>query len=546
MKHSISKKILKATLYWLEIIVVLIAAISVLIVNHITSTDSNALITQCCKQEQERFNCEFKILENSVETIANYVADLEEESSSEDELFSDEFCNKVQDMTLSIASRTDGAMAVYFRYNPDLTGSGTQGFFWSRNNDTEDFAYCDPTDILQYDLDDTEHVGWFYEPKNKHEALWMSPYYNKNLDVFMISYVVPYYTQSGDFLGVIGMDIDFEKIIRMTEDVSLYKTGKIKLIDLTAYLVYSSGENDTVCEENLSTTVYNHVTTVSQDETTLKLKDDNGKRYITSMSALENGMKLMLLVPQSEINAQRNNMLMLFAVLVVIIIIITVLNIVKVTNKIVNPLKILTRITGKYAQNDWSETYISNTQDEIQDLSESISTMAGTTKSYIEMINKSATTDTLTGLKNKNCYMSYIEKYSDITPSDNIHYAVVIFDINFLKKVNDNYGHEAGDELIKTAGKYICDIFSHSPVFRIGGDEFNAVLENRDYTDREQLCENFANKMKNLSPVFGDIPLSISYGIASFPEDGKCYEEVFKCADERMYEYKKIMKVGRV
>lgn len=542
---SISLKILKTTLLWLVIITFFLAFIAIYVVNEISDEDSDELLTQICEKETYIFNDRFKFLENSVVTISSYVLDLENECSNEKDLLSDEFCNKVQDMTLSIANRTDGAMAVYFRYNPELTGNGTQGFFWSRGGDSEKFSYVEPTDILKYEKNDIEHVGWFYEPMEKHEAMWMTPYYNKNLDVFMISYIVPYYTKSGVFLGVIGMDIDFNKIVNLTDDLELYESGRVEIIDLSTYLSYSASDDNNIEKNNLTMSQYNHLTTMDKENKTLTVTGSDGIRYKTCVSRLRNGMRLMLLVPINEVNSQRNYMLLMFAISVFISLICSIYFIVKLTKKIVNPLKKLTVITGQYAKGNWSDKYIGDTEDEIQELSESILIMAETTKSYIDMINNNAMTDSLTGLKNKNCYLSYIEKYKGDNAYRDAEYAVVVFDLNFLKKANDEYGHEMGDKLIKLAGQHICRTFQHSPVFRIGGDEYTAILEGDDYSSREELCRLFEIEMKKMSPVAENLYLSIAYGIACHQVGEANYDEVFKCADEQMYEYKKKMKAER-
>jgi len=542
---SISWKILKTTLLWLVIITFFLSVISVYVVSEISKKDSDELLTQICEKETYIFNDTFRLLESSVITVASYVLDLEGECTGEEELLTDEFCGKVQDMTLSIANRTDGAMAVYFRYNPELTGNGTAGFFWSRGGDDEKFAYCEPTDILKYEKNDIEHVGWFYEPMKKREAIWMTPYYNKNLDVFMISYIVPYYTQSGVFLGVIGMDIDFNKIVSLTGESNLYKTGRIEIIDLSTYLRYSAGDDNTVEKNNLSMSHYNHLTTIYKENKTLTVTGADGNRYKTCVSRLRNGMRLMLLVPVSEVNAQRDYMLMMFAVCVAASLICSVYFVVRLTRRIVDPLKKLTRITGQYSKGNWSDKFVSDTGDEIQELSESILIMAETTKSYIDRINYNAMTDTLTGLKNKNSYLSYITKYKESSISQAAEYAVVVFDVNFLKRANDEYGHETGDSLIRLAGQHICRAFPHSPVFRIGGDEYASILLGDDYSAREELCRQFEEGMKTMPPVAGDLYLSISYGVACHHTDGASYDEVFKCADERMYECKKRMKAER-
>ena len=102
-----------------------------------------------------------------------------------------------------------------------------------------------------------------------------------------------------------------------------------------------------------------------------------------------------------------------------------------------------------------------------------------------------------------------------------------------------------GDKLIKAAGEYISGIFSHSDVFRIGGDEYVAILQGEDYEKRLDLCREFEQRMDCEIPDAEGIKLSISYGMASYDEDGTGYEELFRLADDRMYEKKKLMKMVR-
>lgn len=74
---------------------------------------------------------------------------------------------------------------------------------------------------------------------------------------------------------------------------------------------------------------------------------------------------------------------------------------------------------------------------------------------------------------------------------DGSAFAVCIFDCNSLKEVNDRYGHDKGDLYLKQTAAVICEVFNHSPVFRIGGDEFAALLMGRDCLNREELLRQF-------------------------------------------------------
>lgn len=157
--------------------------------------------------------------------------------------------------------------------------------------------------------------------------------------------------------------------------------------------------------------------------------------------------------------------------------------------------------------------------------------------------NEMAHRDELTGAKNKNAY-SELEDNIQVNidrERDCIEFAIVVCDLNNLKLINDTKGHKAGDEYIKSACKIIFDTFSHSPVFRIGGDEFAAVLTDRDYRDRDALLDNLRNIVLDNKEA-GDKPV-IATGLSVYnPEEDVKVSDVFERADNMMYQNKKALK----
>ena len=159
----------------------------------------------------------------------------------------------------------------------------------------------------------------------------------------------------------------------------------------------------------------------------------------------------------------------------------------------------------------------------------------------VEIANQKAYSDGLTGVKNK---LAYLEALADIeTGIENgtlKEYGVVVFDLNGLKAVNDTLGHEAGDEYIKTGCMLICHKFDHSPVFRIGGDEFVTILKGSDYENRERLEAEFRSIIDE-NQKNGMVVVSSGMAIYEAGRD-ESYNDVFKRADARMYERKQALK----
>ncbi|SEA64518.1 diguanylate cyclase (GGDEF) domain-containing protein [Oribacterium sp. KHPX15] len=150
-----------------------------------------------------------------------------------------------------------------------------------------------------------------------------------------------------------------------------------------------------------------------------------------------------------------------------------------------------------------------------------------------------ANIDALTGVKNKHAYIEAEEQLDDrLRNNEDLEFALVVFDLNGLKEINDNFGHQAGDRYIKEGCSQICKIFQHSPVYRIGGDEFVVIATNHDYHNLDALSANFsALNEKNME--YGGVVIAM--GAARYNGENKV-SEVFKKADDLMYENKKYLK----
>jgi diguanylate cyclase (GGDEF)-like protein len=151
--------------------------------------------------------------------------------------------------------------------------------------------------------------------------------------------------------------------------------------------------------------------------------------------------------------------------------------------------------------------------------------------------------DELTGVKNKNAYKELEEsvQHNMDQGMDYLPYAIVVCDANNLKKINDTLGHVAGDEYIKASAMLLCVVFAHSPVFRVGGDEFVAFVRGSDYANRNELLEKLRSQvLENQKKGEGAI---IASGMAEYdPDKDNLVSDVFERADKEMYENKQKLK----
>ncbi|SDB49542.1 diguanylate cyclase (GGDEF) domain-containing protein [Pseudobutyrivibrio sp. YE44] len=159
-------------------------------------------------------------------------------------------------------------------------------------------------------------------------------------------------------------------------------------------------------------------------------------------------------------------------------------------------------------------------------------------KNLAEM-SKAANSDPLTGVKNKHAYIDAEAKLNIlIEEKTNTDFAIIVFDLNGLKEINDTLGHHEGDRYIKEGCMLICKQFQHSPVFRIGGDEFVAIAQGSDYNKLNELMASFREKVLE-NQRKGQVVIASGY--ARYDGERRV-SDVFDKADKEMYYDKKALK----
>ncbi|MGZ8213295.1 MAG: diguanylate cyclase domain-containing protein [Methylosarcina sp.] len=148
-----------------------------------------------------------------------------------------------------------------------------------------------------------------------------------------------------------------------------------------------------------------------------------------------------------------------------------------------------------------------------------------------------ATHDALTGLPNRVLLADRFSQACSRTQRRSSPFSVMFIDLNGFKQVNDTYGHEMGDELLKSVGILLKEcIRDVDTLSRISGDEFVILLEDTPYENAGKVARKIQAKL--VQPILiRDIELNVglSLGIAVYPEDGTTMNELLKIADERMY-----------
>jgi len=162
-------------------------------------------------------------------------------------------------------------------------------------------------------------------------------------------------------------------------------------------------------------------------------------------------------------------------------------------------------------------------------------------KELVDKLHIQATTDQLTGIYNRRVIFEALDDAMDNSKqSKDRQFATIMFDIDFFKQVNDNYGHAGGDAvLISFAQLLQAEISSPNIVGRIGGEEFLAILY-LDHDQAKEFCTKLIKKINNNVVNFEgtDIKVSSSGGVA-FSTETETSADLTNKADERLYEAKK-------
>ena len=148
--------------------------------------------------------------------------------------------------------------------------------------------------------------------------------------------------------------------------------------------------------------------------------------------------------------------------------------------------------------------------------------------------------DVLTGVYNR----SYFEKLKKELNEENKPVGVIICDLDNLKDINDNLGHEIGDKLLKSVVKLIQEtIDENTIVARIGGDEFIILLENIECKEVSITVKNIKNAIENYNLINSKLPIQLSIG-SYYSNNSRGYMgEMFRKADRNMYKNKQVRKV---
>lgn len=539
--HSIRTKILLIFIISVLGVYALLLFFGIYFMEREVSKETDQTMAMLLQQKARELNTNFEGMERALDALEGYIknnADLERFETDEayKELYIDNFDHLARD----VASVAGNVYAYYFRADHTRYG-GNFGVFVTDNGYGE-YTRMTLTDIGAYDENDREHVAWYYEPIQSGQPIWLEPYENQNINVYMTSYVSPVYVD-GKFLGVVGLDLDMTLVQEIVDSVD-YMNGEAYLLAKNGDIMYSKDY-----PEGLKSMYLEGERKEARLELMNKWENSDGsnsylwkgKKYYIITKTLINGMVLAIEVPLKEIYQPVRKMLQKMINVLGFVLILLVFVTWRIRKEIISPIRRLTEASSRIAKGELNTQISYTSKNEIGELSESINSIAKELREYFSYIHSQAYTDGMTGVGNKTSYLDMVKRLERKIEMGMASFAVIVFDMNGLKRINDSLGHEVGDGYIVTAAEVLKKIVGAENVYRIGGDEFMVVIENAGLGKVDSYLQEIqiAIAKKNEEERFREEPIAISKGAAIYdPELDKAYKDVFKRADEAMYKDK--------
>ena len=362
----------------------------------------------------------------------------------------------------------------------------------------------------------------------------------------------------GNPLGVCGADFDITALYDSMIDTNLGSGTNSFAFDTEGNIISPDAENKSAAEIT-GLTEDEIAGIISQGEGML---EKNNTLYIfsridrvgwTICSSID------MNIIQDRVNESNRPILyivLIFIALAAVFVIAAVLFANRAAKNITQPIEQLEEDMEIIAGGNLDHRATAVRNDEIGDAAEKLNEMVdkmkntmnelSSTQEYADSMKRLARVDALTGIRNKTAYDQEIRVIEKETAEGNDQYGLMMIDMNGLKTINDLYGHDKGDIAIKKLSGIICEAFPHSPVFRVGGDEFVVILKHRSYEEADKLIAGFEKMIEERSSgedlkPWERVTAAAGYALYDKNLDG-CPENVLARADKCMYKRKSELK----
>ncbi|MCR5349296.1 MAG: diguanylate cyclase [Bacilli bacterium] len=529
------------------------AAVTFSLYNESLRTNAKNSIALTTERATKQIDDAFVTVESSVKTVEYLATKMFNDLSIFDDIHSpgNEYSaalDELKDLFALSAEKTQYVCGYWMICSPEVTHMSVddphgQGFFVVKETLTDTFVEKNVTNVLKYADDPYNgNVIWWTAPTQAMAPSWVEPYYNDPAAQNLVSYAIPVRIED-TFIGIVGVDLRWDEIVPDIRAANKYATGKPFLLNgngrcLSHPDIQTMDENGHYVPSD-----YNFADVLGQSvlasQTGAVSYNYQGQERFAATTTLTNGMVFGLSVSSAELFHELAYLTIIPASIYAALTVALSLFLFFYSRHLLRPLGRLKEAAEQVESGDLDVSLPKGGNDEIGVLTDSFDSMLASLRSNQAAMNALAFQDGLTGVKNKNAQEEKIEEINTQIKLGIARFAVIMCDVDDLKTINDEKGHGAGDEAIRTACLALCKAFAHSPVYRVGGDEFVAIAEGEDYDRREELFAE-ASRLSGIGNGY-----HFSMGMATYQQGiDMTFAAVSSRADNQMYAVKKRRKSG--
>ncbi|MEK6263818.1 MAG: EAL domain-containing protein, partial [Clostridium sp.] len=402
-------------------------------------------------------------------------------------------------------------------------------------------------------------MAWYYNAIKQKKGVWSNPYFYelyKNIKVKMITYSEPVY-KNGFLIGVVGIDLNFNKYVEIINNIEPLKDGYAFLIndnyDFIVHKKFTSQDNLKEIQDGKYKYVIDEVD--KDPSGCLEIEFEGEKKFI-GYTHLINEWILVTAIPQKIIFKHMYYRIFYAIIAIIIGLIIASRIAIQVSRKISEPVILATHFAEELAMGNLDGNIHITSSDETATLGkslnkagENISILIGELKStqeeliyQIEELRKSnetisvlAYSSPITGISNRNYFLKNLPTILNKLKDNNHQGALFCLNIDNFKIINDTLGHSVGDEFLREVSKILMGLLgNHELLYHLGADEFIFFVP--DISSLNEL-KDFSEKLLNVfrhsitANGYEILYTTISLGISLYPLHGNDIESLFKNAD---------------
>lgn len=570
---SLSARLIFLIVIGAFLLAITLVMISVILTNRILTENTATQMNLFCEERGDDLDTEFLRVEDAVGSLArwtrNKIPDVKK--ISEEGKIRDNIVKDADDLIHFMTEHNEFIQGAYIHYTLDITGvtDREEGVYYTRNGEGK-FSII-PFTQKEIEEDPVAEY-WYYGPIKNKKAVWTKPYYDASADDYLISYVEPVFIEDKP-VAIIGIDISFSRLLKWVDSLKYQKTGYMYLKEADGSVHYHLAD---LGQDHLHSDEEDQITDNAELMSQPKTGDEliryyfDGRDRAMAFVTLRNGMKFVLCDDYHSVFSARNRAINVMVWISLGMTIVLAGFAALMANRITGPLRKLTSAANEISEGDYDVILPPERNDEVGELSrafriaiDNIRARSEDIKARIRVqehrLEQNAQTmkqqeddlltmrnlayiDSLTGVKNKHAYEDTAGYIDEQIRNGTAQFAVIMCDLNYLKLINDNRGHQAGDVALKKAAKLLCNAFPMSTVFRIGGDEFVVIPSVIEYARIDEQLDALKAMMRKQKETSEDVldRISFAFGTAVYDrEKDSSFNDVFERADQNMYEEKK-------